>query len=128
MPLLHVHRKCPTLYIKHVIESMGIKIELWMKLKIDNFGTNDHTNSWSVGGHLGHVGTKQVFLPKKRFFWSSGSQLRQMIEKCSLRILRDLCSIYQSLQGVPIKAPELGGCQESLLMCKEGHRNVCVPG
>ena len=50
------------LYVKHVIESMELKVKLPMKLEMDNSGAVDHTNSWSVGGHMRHVGTKQVFL------------------------------------------------------------------
>ena len=31
-------------------------------MDMDNKGTVDNTNSWSVGGNMRHVGTKQVFL------------------------------------------------------------------
>ena len=50
------------LYAKHVIESMELKVQLPMVLEMDNKGAVDHSNSWSVGGHMRHVGTKQVFL------------------------------------------------------------------
>ncbi len=50
------------LYVKHVVESVGLKVELPMKLKMDNLGAVNHTNSWSVGGLVHHIGTKQVFL------------------------------------------------------------------
>ena len=50
------------LYAKHVIESMEMKVQLPMVLEMDNKGTVDHSNSWSVGGHMRHVGTKQAFL------------------------------------------------------------------
>ena len=33
-----------------------------MVLEMDNKGAVDHFNSWSIGGHLLHVGTNQVFL------------------------------------------------------------------
>ena len=52
------------LYTKHVVESMGLKVKLPMTLEMDNKGGVDHTNSWSVGGHMRHVRTKQVFLRK----------------------------------------------------------------
>ena len=54
------------LYVKHVIESMELKVKLPMKLEMDNSGAVNHTNSWSVGGHMRHVGTKQVFLHKSK--------------------------------------------------------------
>ena len=50
------------LYVKHVIESMELKVKLPMKLEMDNSGAVDHTNSWSARGHRHHVRTKQVFL------------------------------------------------------------------
>lgn len=50
------------LYAKHVVESLGLKVKLPMVLEMDNKGAVDHSNSWSVGGHMRHVGTKQVFL------------------------------------------------------------------
>ena len=50
------------LYTKHVVESMGLKVKLPMTLEMDNKGGVDHANSWSVGGHMRHIGTKQVFL------------------------------------------------------------------
>jgi len=50
------------LYTKHVIESLGLKVKSPMVLEMDNKGAVDHTNSWSVGGNMRHVGTKQVFL------------------------------------------------------------------
>ena len=49
---------------KHVIELMGLKVKLPMTLEMDNKGGVDHTNSRSVGGHMQHVGMKQVFLCK----------------------------------------------------------------
>ena len=49
------------LYAKHVVE-MGLIVELPTVLEMDNKGAVDHSNSWSVGGHMRHVGTKQVFL------------------------------------------------------------------
>ena len=32
-----------------------------MVLEMDNKGAVDHSNSWRVGGHMPHVGTKHVF-------------------------------------------------------------------
>ena len=44
------------LYAKHAVESMGLKVELPMVLEMDNKGAIDHSNSWSVGGHMCHAG------------------------------------------------------------------------
>ena len=50
------------LYTKHLIESLGLKVKSPMVLEMDNKGAVNHTNSWSVGGNMRHVGMKQVFL------------------------------------------------------------------
>ena len=50
------------LYIKHVIESLGLKVKLPMKLEMDNKGAVDLANNWSVGGRMHHIGTKIEFL------------------------------------------------------------------
>ena len=52
------------LCVKHVVESIDLKVELPMVLGMDNKGDVDHSNSWSMGGHMRHVGTKQVLLGK----------------------------------------------------------------
>ncbi len=50
------------MYAKHAIKSMGMKVELLMILEMVNKGAIDDSNSWSMGGHICYVGTKQVFL------------------------------------------------------------------
>ena len=50
------------LYVKHVIESLGLKVKLPMKLEMDNKGAVDLANNWSVGGRTRHIGTKIEFL------------------------------------------------------------------
>ena len=50
------------LYTKHVIESLGLKVKLPMKLEIDNKGAVDLANNWSIGGRTRHIGTKIEFL------------------------------------------------------------------
>lgn len=50
------------LYVKHVIESLGLKVKLPMKLEIDNKGAVDLANNWSIGGRTRHIGTKIEFL------------------------------------------------------------------
>ncbi len=38
------------LYTKNVLDSMGLKVKLPMILEMDNKGTVDLANNWSVGG------------------------------------------------------------------------------
>jgi len=46
----------------HVLESMQLKVKLPMILEIDNKGTVDLANNWSVGGRTRHIDVRQVFL------------------------------------------------------------------
>eukprot|EP00957_Ditylum_brightwellii_P050976 3866061-Ditylum_brightwellii.AAC.1 len=41
--------------VKHVLEDMGLKVELSMQLFIDNSGAVDLTNNWSAGGLTRHM-------------------------------------------------------------------------
>ena len=50
------------LYVKKVVESMGLEVELPMVLKVDNQGARDLMNNWSVGGRTRHVEVKQYFI------------------------------------------------------------------
>jgi len=50
------------LYVKHVIESIGLKVKLPMRLEMDNKGAVDLANNWSIGGRTRHIGTKIEFL------------------------------------------------------------------
>jgi hypothetical protein len=50
------------LYTKNLIESIGLKVELPMKLEIDNKGAVDSINSFSIGGRTHHIDIKQCFL------------------------------------------------------------------
>ena len=43
------------MYAKHIIESLGLDMELPMILEIDNRGAVDLINSWSVGGRTRHT-------------------------------------------------------------------------
>ena len=36
------------LYVKHVIESIGLKVKLQMKLEMDNKGAVDLANNWGI--------------------------------------------------------------------------------
>jgi hypothetical protein len=50
------------LYVKKVLESIGLKVKLPMILYMDNQGAIDLVNSWSVGGRTRHIETRQWFL------------------------------------------------------------------
>ena len=50
------------LYVKRVLESMGLSVELPMVLKIDNSGAVDLANNWSAGGRTRHIETRMFFL------------------------------------------------------------------
>jgi len=43
------------LYVRHIIESMGLKVKLPMFLEMDNKGAVDLANNWSIGGGTRHV-------------------------------------------------------------------------
>ena len=50
------------LYIKNVLESMKLKVQLPMVLEIDNQAAVHLANSWSVGGRARHIDVRQCFL------------------------------------------------------------------
>jgi hypothetical protein len=50
------------LYIRNILESMGLKIKLTMKVELDNKGSKDIINNWSVGERTRHVGVWFNFL------------------------------------------------------------------
>ena len=50
------------LYVFHLIESLGQKVELPMVLKMDNKGAVQLTNNWSVGGRTRNVDVRNHFL------------------------------------------------------------------
>ncbi len=50
------------LYAKNLIESIGLKVKLPLKLEIDNKGAVDLINSFSVRGCTRHIDVKQCFL------------------------------------------------------------------
>jgi len=43
------------LYVRHILESMGLKVKLPMIIEMDNMGAVDLANNWSVGGRTRHV-------------------------------------------------------------------------
>ena len=50
------------LYEMRILNSMGLKVRLPMKLFIDNSGAHDICHNWSCGGRTRHVEVKQYFL------------------------------------------------------------------
>ena len=50
------------LYVKNVLESLGLKVQLPMILEMDNKGAVDLANNWSIGGRTRHIDVRQVFL------------------------------------------------------------------
>jgi hypothetical protein len=50
------------LFAMRILNSVGLKVKLPMKLEIDNRGTVDFTHNYSVGGRTGHVEVKKYFL------------------------------------------------------------------
>ena len=50
------------LFVMHTIESLGLKVEKPMILKVDNKGAVDLINNWSVGGRTRHIEVRQYFL------------------------------------------------------------------
>jgi hypothetical protein len=50
------------LYVKKVIESIELYVELPMTLRMDSKGAKDIINNWSVGGRMRHIEVKYYFL------------------------------------------------------------------
>ena len=50
------------MYAKQIMESLELKVKLTMILEVDNKGTVDFINNWSVVGRTKHVDTRQLFL------------------------------------------------------------------
>ena len=50
------------IFIKRVLESMELQVELPMVLEVDNKGAFDLANNWSAGGRTRHVATRVTFL------------------------------------------------------------------
>jgi hypothetical protein len=50
------------MFVMRVIESIGLKVQKPMILKMDNLGAHDLTHNWSVGGRTRHVDVRMHFL------------------------------------------------------------------
>ena len=52
------------LYVKKVVESMKLKVDLPMQIECDNKGAVDLVNGWAVGGNSKHIDVRLDFLRK----------------------------------------------------------------
>jgi len=50
------------IYLKQLLESMGLTVKTPIIIRVDNKGTIDLANGWSTGGNLKHVEVRQVFI------------------------------------------------------------------
>jgi hypothetical protein len=50
------------MFVMRVVESIGLKVQKPMILKMDNLGVHDLTHNWSVGGRTRHVDVRMHFL------------------------------------------------------------------
>jgi hypothetical protein len=50
------------LFVKQIIESMGLKVKIPMVLRVYNQGVRELVNNWSVEGHTHHVAARAMFL------------------------------------------------------------------
>jgi hypothetical protein len=50
------------LYMKNVLESLGLKVKLLMVLEMDNQGTVYLANNWSIGCRTRHIDVQSVLL------------------------------------------------------------------
>jgi len=50
------------LYVKKMIETLGMKVKLPMTLEVDNKGAKDLMDGWSVGGRTRHIDVRYFFL------------------------------------------------------------------
>ena len=50
------------LYIKNVVESLGLQVQQPMVLEVDNQGAVDLLNNWSVGGRTRHIDVRINFM------------------------------------------------------------------
>jgi len=50
------------IYLKQLLESMGLTVKTHIIIRVDNKGTVDLANGWSTGGNLKHVEVRQFFI------------------------------------------------------------------
>ena len=50
------------MYVKRLLESINLRVEMPMILEVDNKGAVDSINNYSVGGRTQHMETRQYYL------------------------------------------------------------------
>ena len=50
------------IYVKQLLESMGLTVKTPIIVRVDNKGTVDLANGWSTGGNLKHVEVRKFFI------------------------------------------------------------------
>jgi hypothetical protein len=50
------------MYVKKVIESIGLKVKLPMTLMVDNKGAKDWINGWGIGSRTRHIDVRFLYL------------------------------------------------------------------
>ncbi len=50
------------LYMKNILESLGLRVKLPMVLEMDNQRAVYLANNWSIGGRTRHIDVQSVFL------------------------------------------------------------------
>ena len=69
------------LYVYKIMTSIGLKVKLPMILEIDNRGTVDLANNWSIGGRTRHIEVRQYFVRELKeagllqVKWISGDEM-----------------------------------------------------
>ena len=69
------------LFVMRILNCLGLKVKLPMRLEIDNKGAKDITHNWTVGGRLRHVEVKMFFLRELKeaglieCFWKKGDDM-----------------------------------------------------
>eukprot|EP00957_Ditylum_brightwellii_P171337 13043305-Ditylum_brightwellii.AAC.1 len=75
-----VHCAQDMLYVKRLLESMELQVELPMILEVDNSGAVDLANNWSAGMRTRHMATRVFFLRDLqeaeliKVVWQSGDE------------------------------------------------------
>ena len=68
------------LYVRNLLLSLGLQVQLPMILEIDNKGAVDLANNWSIGGRTRHIDVRSCFLRELKelgyikVIWIAGSE------------------------------------------------------
>ena len=121
------------MYVRNVLESMGLKVKLPMALEMDNKGAVDLAINWSIGGRTRHVDVQQCFLRELKesevinIKWIKGLENDAdkftknldglAFEKCIKTLVEQ--DVYMR------KSPtsEQGGCQEESQVTQKGSQD-----